>query len=67
MTRQARIARLEGKRCGGGAGPMVIYRCDAITGEPFKAVIPGQGTFARREGEPVLDFKQRIAGGTACL
>jgi hypothetical protein len=44
---------------------MVIYRCDVMTGEPFKAISPGQGTFARHEGESVLDFKQHIAGELA--
>jgi len=62
MTRQARIAKLEAKHGGADTGPTVIYLCDATTGEPGAAIIPEHGTFARHEGETVLDFKQRIAG-----
>jgi len=36
-----------------------------MTGEPFTAIIPGQGRFTRHEGEPVLDFKHRIANELA--
>jgi hypothetical protein len=62
MTRQARIAKLEGKRCAGGAGPMVIYLCDAVTGEPGGALVMGGSGLVRHAGETVLDFKHRIAG-----
>jgi len=42
MTRQARIARLEAKHGGADAGPTVIYICEAETGDPFAAIIPGR-------------------------
>jgi len=59
------MRHLRAKHGGGGAGPEVIFRCDAITGEAFKAIIPGQGRFVRHDGESVVDFKQRIAGDRA--
>lgn len=60
MTLRKKLDRPEEKQCGGGAEPLVIYRCDFTTGEPFKATISGQGTFARLGGETVQDSKQRI-------
>ena len=64
-TLRTRLDRLEANRGGAGDGPAVIFLCDATTGEPGAAIIPGHGIFARHEGEAVLDFKQRIASELA--
>jgi hypothetical protein len=65
VTLERRLARLEAKRGCGAAALAVIFRCDAITGEPFTATIPGQGRFARKIGEQAEGFKRRIASKLA--
>lgn len=65
MTLERRLAKLEAKKGGGNAGLSVIIRCDAITREPFTAIIPGKGRFARHDGEPAERFKQRITNELA--
>ena len=59
MTRQARIAKLEANRGGAGDGPAVLFRCDAITGEPFTARLMGGGRLVREPGETSDAFTAR--------
>jgi len=65
MTRQARIAKLEAKRGGAGDGPAVIFRCDAITGEPFTARLMGGGRLVREPGETSDAFTARAVNKLA--
>jgi len=59
MTRQAGIAKLEAKRGGADTGPMVIFLCDATTGEPGAALLMGGGGLARQPGETADAFTAR--------
>jgi len=61
MTRQARIAKLEAKRGGADTGPMVIFLCDATTGEPGAALLMGGGGLVRESGETADAFTSRAA------
>jgi hypothetical protein len=60
MTIRKRIERLEIKRgLGAPEGPLVIFLCDAETGEPRSALIVGGGSIPREPGEPREAFKAR--------
>lgn len=59
MTLRRRIERLEGKRGVAGAGPSVIFICDAVTGEPGAALLVGGGGLTREAGESVEAFMAR--------
>ncbi len=61
MTLHKRIERLEAQRGPATEAVTVIYFCDPKTSEPNAAIILGQGTVARREGETAQDFYQRTA------
>ena len=65
MTLERRLAKLEAKKGGGKAGTSVIFRCHAMSREPFTAIIPGKGRFARHDGESSERFTQRIASELA--
>ncbi len=61
MTLHKRLERLEAQRGPATEAVTVIYFCDPKTSEPNAAIILGQGTVARREGETAQGFYQRIA------
>jgi len=65
MTLQKRLDRLEGKRGGAGAGPSVIFICDAKTGEPGAALLVGGGGLTRDAGETAEAFTARATAGAA--
>jgi len=54
-TLRTRLDRIEAKRGGAGAGPSVIYLCDATTGEPGGALLAGGGGL-RAPATRVTDF-----------
>ena len=67
MTLQKRLARMEAQRAPGKGAVSVVYFCDAITGEPLRALILGQGKVARHDGETAQDFKHRTAEGQGAI
>ena len=59
MSLQKRLDRLEGKRGAASAGPSVVLICDALTGEPGAALIPGGGGLIREADESAEAFTAR--------
>jgi len=66
-TLRTRLDRLEAKRGGAGDGPAVLFRCDAITGEPFTARLMGGGRLVREPGETSDAFTARALGSALGL
>jgi len=64
-TLRTRLDRIEAKRGGAGAGPSVIYLCDATTGEPGAALLMGGGGLVRETGETADTFETRAEAGAA--
>lgn len=65
MTLSKRLARLEterGKRV--NDEPLVVFVCEAITGEPLSAFIMGSGSITREPDETREAFEARATAGT---
>ena len=64
-TLRTRLDRLEAKRGGADTGPMVIFLCDATTGEPGAALLMGGGGLMREPGETADAFTARASDGVS--
>lgn len=63
MNIRQRLERLESERGGSDDGPIVIFICDAETGEPWSALVIGGDGPTREVGESAEAFEARAKIG----